>query len=270
MKTSDVPLKTLKFADRTSRVTDVLNPTYEANGMIFQDDKYMRPRKPKPFVESHFMQTRDVNNYMPEQGSSFPRREYRNTNYIGDIDGACSDTIKHSIVTNRQSNPLAPVYQALDPGELLLPLIPPLLPPSMIKVPTIRAGQQPKAHSAQGMELYADLGRTGASALDDDPMALFANSNTLPVDRKYAQGGFSLSLPPSEINFGGANSNKSTGRLGQSGFSSGRFNGLSQPSSRNSPAISARSLSGTATATQRKASRERMDEINLVRQLQNK
>jgi hypothetical protein len=62
----------------------------------------------------------------------------KNTNFVGDINGACADSIKHSIVTNRTTNPLQPVYSGLDCGDLLLPLIPPLIPQDLVKFPTFR------------------------------------------------------------------------------------------------------------------------------------
>jgi len=42
------------------------------------------------------------------------RRHFRNTNFVGDIAGAQSDTVKHSIKTNRVTNPLNPQYVGLD------------------------------------------------------------------------------------------------------------------------------------------------------------
>jgi len=99
-----------------------------------------KPRKPRALiVDSQLLQTKDIlgatSGWKP---TDFPRREYKNTNYLGDIPGAQADSIKHSIITKRETHPLVPVYQSLDGyGELLEPLIPPLLPPSMIKVPTV-------------------------------------------------------------------------------------------------------------------------------------
>lgn len=65
------------------------------------------------------------------------RREIRNINFIQDIEGAQADTLKHTIVTKRRINPLYPVYQSLDDGEPLEPLVKPLLPPAIIKKPTL-------------------------------------------------------------------------------------------------------------------------------------
>lgn len=100
----------------------------------------MKPKEPKKYIaDNHLLQTRDIPGayagYVPP---TLERREYRNTNYIQDIDGAHADSIRHSIRTNRSTNPLAPVYQALDPSEVLAPLIPALLPKDLIKMPTLR------------------------------------------------------------------------------------------------------------------------------------
>lgn len=86
--------------------------------------------------------------------SPFQRTEIRNIMNISDIDGACADSVKHSIVGSRRTNPLQPVYQSLDQGELLLPLIPPLVPPEVIKVPTMpaRIRAKPGAGEAQAKE----------------------------------------------------------------------------------------------------------------------
>jgi hypothetical protein len=103
----------------------------------------------KYIADNHLLQTKDIAGATPGYINPIAeRREYRNTNYIGDIDGTQADSIKHSITTKRESNPLAPTYQSLDPGEVLQPLIPPLIPHSMIKTPTvpIPRGNKPAAH----------------------------------------------------------------------------------------------------------------------------
>jgi hypothetical protein len=49
------------------------------------------------------------------------RREWRNTNFVGDIVGAQADTVVHSIRTDRHVNPLNPTYLSLD-GEPFSPM----------------------------------------------------------------------------------------------------------------------------------------------------
>ena len=46
------------------------------------------------------------------------RRHFRNTNFVGDIAGAQSDTVMHCIKTNRVTNPLNPAYTSLDGFEM--------------------------------------------------------------------------------------------------------------------------------------------------------
>lgn len=135
----EISAPTHRFKDRTSRVTDPNNPQYHVNGMDYADDKYTKPKLLKGYIsDNHQLQTKDITGATPGfKDTRFVRREVRNINFIDDIEGAHADSIKHSITTNRQSNPLAPVYQSLDPGELLQPVVPPLIPPAMVKVPTI-------------------------------------------------------------------------------------------------------------------------------------
>jgi hypothetical protein len=118
--------------------------------MDYYDDSYTKPKPLKKYIaDNHLLQTKDIAGATPGYINPIAeRREYRNTNYIGDIEGTQADSIKHSITTKRESNPLAPTYQSLDPGEVLQPLIPPLIPHSMIKTPTvpIPRGNKPAAH----------------------------------------------------------------------------------------------------------------------------
>jgi hypothetical protein len=129
--------------------------------MDYKDDKYTKPRTlPGYIADNHQLQTKDITGAAPGfKDTRFVRREIRNINYIDDIEGARADSIKHSITTNRQSNPLAPVYQSLDPGELLQPVVPPLIPASMVKVPTIpvQKGNKPKEPEQHGISFGASL-----------------------------------------------------------------------------------------------------------------
>lgn len=102
-----------RYVDRTSRVSDPCAPSYLVNGMEIADGPGAKPR-PQPKQLSNFLlMTKDISG--AEAGSrytsSFERTEVRNTNNISDIAGAHADSIKHSIVSTRQTNPLQPVYQ---------------------------------------------------------------------------------------------------------------------------------------------------------------
>mmetsp|Transcript_7266 Transcript_7266/g.15895 ORF Transcript_7266/g.15895 Transcript_7266/m.15895 type:complete len:487 (-) Transcript_7266:227-1687(-) len=184
-----------RFQDRTSRSTDPIAPHYRINGMEFCDEKEMKPRLPKKFIADGFqLQTKDIAGATPGWKShDFDRREFRNTNFVQDVEGAQADTIKHSITTLRQSNPLAPVYQSLDPGETLQPLIPPLIPAFMIKVPTVpmSKGAPPHAPSSSGRSARIDE--------DLDPVS-FAGP---PQDRLALSSGrqsaLQLNLPSQQV-----------------------------------------------------------------------
>eukprot|EP01034_Spumella_vulgaris_P021682 gene21682-27723_t len=260
----------------SSRVSDPCNPQYYINGMEYKDDKYTRPKLSKGYIaDNNQLQTRDIAGaypgWMPE---TVPRREYRNTNFIGDIAGAQADSTKHSIVTNRQTNPLTPVYQALDPGEYLNPVVPPLVPNDLVRIPTIPHKEKKIDHSKTNTH--------GQSQAGAGP-----GPETLPfqLDLSRMGGG----APESEIVWSsksssrlGGMSNLNSARSGNGGMNvnSGR-NMYGAPQRENSgggmqfgytaPPLSNRSSGGNKVAgglvmtpTQ---IRERTEEINLVRQL---
>ena len=105
--------------------------------LSYDDPIYTKPKKLMPyFPESCLLRTKDIN--IGPDPKVVVRREYGRTNYIGDIVGSESDSIKHSITTTRQTNPLVPVYQSLDYGEALPPALTPLMPFSMVTAPTLR------------------------------------------------------------------------------------------------------------------------------------
>lgn len=115
---------------KSTRVTDPLRPQYTINGMYVTDDfeKTMPKKLPDAAQHDYFnLQTSDiegaVSGWKPPHAMQPPmekRRQFRNTNFIGDIAGAQPDTVVHAIRTDRVTNPLQPVYQSLD-GEVLGP-----------------------------------------------------------------------------------------------------------------------------------------------------
>lgn len=167
----EISAPTHRFKDRTTRVTDPNNPQYHVNGMDYADDKYTKPKQPKAYIaDNHLLQTKDITGATPGfKDTRFERREIRNINYIADIEGAHADSIKHSIVTNRQSNPMAPVYQSLDAGELLQPVVLPLIPPAMVKVPTVpvQRGNRPKEPEQTHGVSFGDSTHNAAAAKFD-------------------------------------------------------------------------------------------------------
>jgi hypothetical protein len=155
LASDDVSTKNNRLVDRTSRRTDPNNVFYHINGMDLYDDKYTKPKEGKKLIsDNHQLQTKDITGAIADTryADHFPRKEYKNINFIGDIEGAHADSIKHSITTKRTTHPLQPVYQSLDPGELLLPLIPPLIPAEMIKVPTLPQINREPAKSATHLQ----------------------------------------------------------------------------------------------------------------------
>ncbi|CAM9911517.1 unnamed protein product [Discosporangium mesarthrocarpum] len=119
---------------RTRRNTNPLEPTYRVNGMDVADDPVKsRPRALPKARDSPFypLTTADIEGAqvgwrpMPQMNPPLEaRRHFRNTNFMGDIPGAQADTVKHSMSTNRQVNPLNPVYVSLDGGPLANPHTP--------------------------------------------------------------------------------------------------------------------------------------------------
>ena len=134
--------KKIKFQDRTNRVSNSMKPTYCLSGIEVKDSPRSEPRKQKAFIrDGHQLQTSDIEGaqagYVTKHQLSLPldqRREFRNTNYIADIQGSGADSVKHSIVTKREMHPLQPVYQSLDGGgEALEGPIQPLIPKDCVK-----------------------------------------------------------------------------------------------------------------------------------------
>jgi hypothetical protein len=135
--------------------------------MVIRDGKETKPKEaPKYIADNHLLQTKDITGAGSDTryASPFPRREWRNTNFIGDIAGAHADTIKHSIQSKRMSNPLQPVYQALDPGEMLLPLIQPLIPAEMVKIPTLPSLNREAAASSSQLKVVSKSAGGAGSA----------------------------------------------------------------------------------------------------------
>jgi len=164
MEVTDISKRTHRFVDHTSRDTDPVDPVYVVNGMeLRQDTRYTKPRKNPQYVsENHLLMTSDIEGaqpgWVPPAMVNPPlekRREFRNTNFIGDIDGAKADTIKHSIWTKRTTNPLSPQYQGLDPGIFLRGPVDPSIPAEIYSKPTVFT-QKPTTTSRVRTESVSD------------------------------------------------------------------------------------------------------------------
>jgi len=113
---------------KSFRCTDPLRPVHFINGMEVKDDMvHTKPRLLPPPRDGPFfsLTTKDIEGatcgWKPPHSMQPPiesRRHFRNTNFVGDIAGAQSDTVKHSIKTNRVTNPLNPQYTGLD-GDMI-------------------------------------------------------------------------------------------------------------------------------------------------------
>lgn len=146
MEVNDISKRTHRFKDHTTRVVDPVMPVYVVNGMeIMSDPKYTRPKKNPEFIaDTHLLMTADIEGAYP--GWHPPallnpplemRREFRNTNFIKDIEGAQPNTIKRGITTERSVHPLDPVYQGLDAGVKLKGPVDPLIPATMYTKPKL-------------------------------------------------------------------------------------------------------------------------------------
>lgn len=256
MAVADIAARTHRYVDKTSRCSDALNPHYFINGMEYKDESYTRPKPTRSLIaDNTILRTDDIPGaYVGWMAQKQPRRDFRNTNFIGDIQGAHADSIRPGIVTKREVNPLVPVYQSLDPGELVQPLNRPLVPAEMVKVPTLPPKNKISAPSALGAarQYGLDVSRNHQGQGDTT-----GRSRSTPTG---ATGGFGSGSGGFHSSFG-----PQTGGLG---FGSS-FNGFSPaPSQRPSPATSARGDATALTSAQRKMMSDKMDEINLVRQLQ--
>lgn len=150
LNSQDICKRDHRFQDHTTRVTDPNNPSYYINGTVITDPVSSKPKKPRDYIPNFTLETKDITKAEQEKdimwiNNNHLRREIKNTNYIADIKGSAADSIKHSIRTTRNINPLQPIYQSLDPNELLLPVIQPLVPPELVTVPTLPKMIQPNS-----------------------------------------------------------------------------------------------------------------------------
>lgn len=140
MNSTDISKNTHRYIDKTNRHNCPLDPNYMIHGdTVCDNPRYAKPKGlPKYIADNHLLQTKDIAGaYSGWSQSTMERREFKNTNFVKDIDGAQADTIKHSMVTKRCTNPQNKVYVGLD-GDLLHPPVVSLLPPEIVTKPTLR------------------------------------------------------------------------------------------------------------------------------------
>jgi hypothetical protein len=115
------------FARSCNRQTDPMRPSYHIHSTLYCDDDRSKPKRLPQFIsDNHLLRTDDIDGaqagYLVEHQLSLPnsmRKEFKNTNFIHDIEGTRADSGKKTMVTTRCSNPLQPVYQSLDGDSLI-------------------------------------------------------------------------------------------------------------------------------------------------------
>ena len=137
MMESGPELKDTKFAERSLRVTDPVDPVYTFNGMEVKNEESSKPKPLKKHIADNKGQRTDDIEGARRGPVRMKRREYRNIMTTQDVQGAQADTVFHTIQTARVVDPLAPIYRDLD-GRVSAPLITPLVPPAMAGIPTIK------------------------------------------------------------------------------------------------------------------------------------
>jgi hypothetical protein len=134
------------YSFRLYHIRCPLNPQHYVNGMAIYDDAKSKPNglpvaRDNGRAPTLSLTTQDIEGAVPgwkpkHTNGGIPeekRRHFRNTNFIGDVQGAqvrlaClvrvlhpltsrrsqADSHRHGIVTNRNIDPLNPAYQSLD------------------------------------------------------------------------------------------------------------------------------------------------------------
>jgi hypothetical protein len=133
------------FARSSTRQINPMQPTYYIHSTVYQDDDKTKPKKQPQYIsDNHFLQTNDIDGaqagFRSEHQLSLPnsmRKEFRNTNFIQDIEGAQANTKKNTFVTTRCSNPLQPVYQSLDGDSIIGGPVDSLVPANLVDTNTI-------------------------------------------------------------------------------------------------------------------------------------
>ena len=141
MGNDGVVFKKERFQDRCKRDTNLTDPVYHVNGIVVANEEKSRPKMLKKLIDDNYiLKTRDIvgaySGFRDEE-----RREIRNIMSTADVPGAQADTIVHSMKSDRVTNPLTPVYESLDGGNLM-PLVKPLMPGSFVKVATLKSEKQ--------------------------------------------------------------------------------------------------------------------------------
>lgn len=184
----DICKRDHRFQDHTTRVTDPNNPTYYINGTLITDSEKSKPKKERKYIPNFTLETKDITKADQEKdimwiNNNFLRREIKNTNYIGDIEGSGPDSVKHAIRTTRNVNPLQPIYQSLDSNELLLPVIQPLIPAELVTVPTLPKIIQPNSITKNKMTQSREV--KGNIISGENPETSFSPGYTSKIENPH-------------------------------------------------------------------------------------
>jgi hypothetical protein len=106
------------------RMSDPQAPVHTIHGMTIQDDVLSAPRSRHRETNTPFyaLDTHDIEGAVPgwkpkhKMGGVAPeqRRHFRNTNYVGDINGTTAGTRQRGLRSNRVTDPNAPSYTPLE------------------------------------------------------------------------------------------------------------------------------------------------------------
>ncbi len=109
---------------KPQRVTDPQAPVHTIHGMVVKDDELSAPRSRHRETNTPFyaLSTHDIEGAVPgwkpkhKMGGVAPekRRHFRNTNYVGDINGTTAGTRQRGLRSNRVTDPNAPSYTPLE------------------------------------------------------------------------------------------------------------------------------------------------------------
>lgn len=245
-----------KFQDRTTRSTNLCAPVYNINGIVIEDD----PRFCKPKAERNFVQggtfslfTSDIPGAMSTNNPrKKERREIRNIMNTQDVLGAQADTVVHSIVSNRNTNPLFPVFQSLDDGAPMSHEVAPLIPASRVQDPSVRLLKM-RSELKASMQVQVETASKGATPINSARSGFYS-----PVKDNGATGGGSSR--------GASNYNTplNSGRGVMNTMGSSKSVPVLDTSKLNTGGLSARS-GGTGRGSQ--AAQSRREEILSVRDL---
>jgi len=271
----------LKFAERTTRRSNPVQPVYEVNGIIIQDNDTTKPKKAKHFIEqgTFSLTTQDI--VGATSANSPKKRErtgVRDIMITSDVPGAQADTVVHSIVSDRDTCPLFPVYQSLDDGSPLQPVVKPLLEKSQMNHPSLRLLQRQRELSEQLLASTLS-NRSGSNTPKGLSLNNSASGELLPSPY-YSPINSSRSRGSNNGN--NANTNNSNSNQGQlytatgsgSAEARGGWGGHSMPQLNTNFALDSARSGGRSGRSQPRSEREtsaqisRRAEIDAVRSLQ--